>query len=146
MITKRRIIPGIALIIIIAVGAHMSVRLAAQTPAQEPFDFSNAVYAEVRDSRALAILRGQFASSDEDPDEMERTATLAPVDSNVVASGEVEIEVSGSGPRRSQEIEFEVRNLQPGGVYTFVIDGRDFATVTADNRGKAEHEREIPLP
>jgi hypothetical protein len=144
MIAKRRLMPVIGLITIV-VGSYMSVRLSGQAPTQEPFDFSNAVFAEVRDARGQAILRGQFTTSDTDPNDTERKATLTPTGIDADASGEAEIEVSRSGNTRRQEIEFEVRNLQPGGVFTFVIDGRDFATVTADNRGRAEHERDIPL-
>jgi hypothetical protein len=131
MISKRQLIPAMGLMTI-AFGTYMSVRLAAQTPSQEPFDFSNAVYAEVRENTS--------------PNEIERKATLAPTGDVATASGEAEIEVSGSGNRRRQEVEFEVRNLQPGAIYTFVIDGRHFATVTANNRGRAEHERHVPLP
>jgi hypothetical protein len=147
MVGIRRLIPGISSIVIIVVGAYMSTRLSAQTPpVQEPFDFSNAVYAEVRDDRGQAILRGQFTTSNTDATDIERKATLKPTDIDTDASGEAEIEVSGSGDTRRQEVEFEVRNLQPGAAYIFVIDGRDVATVTTDNRGWAEYERDAPLP
>ena len=39
-----------------------------------------------------------------------------------------------------QEIEFEVTNIEPGSRVTFVIDGRDIATVVADKDGVAEFE------
>jgi hypothetical protein len=39
-----------------------------------------------------------------------------------------------------------VRNLQAGGAFTFVIDGTDVATATADQRGRAEVELEIKMP
>ena len=146
MIARGLLIPAIGLTVTIAVGTYLTARLAAQTPPPDAFDFTNAVHAEVRDARGQAILRGQFMASDTDPNEIERKATLAPTGIDADASGEAEIELSTSGNRRRQEVEFNVRNLQPGGVFTFVIDGRDFATVTADNRGRAEHERDVPLP
>ena len=144
MIAKRQFIPAFVLAIFIGTGV-IGGWLVAQTPPQEAFDFSNAVHAEVRDDRGQAILRGQFVA-DTNSDDMERKATLAQTGIDADASGEAEIEISSSGDRRRQEVEFEVRNLQPGGVYSFFIDSRLFATVTADNRGRAEHERDVPLP
>jgi hypothetical protein len=144
MIAKHQLIPAFISAIFIGTGVFGGW-LVAQTPPQEAFDFSNAVHAEVRDDRGQAILRGQFVT-DGNSDDMERKATLAQTGIDADASGEAEIEISGSGNRRRQEVEFEVRNLQPGGVYSFFIDSRLFATVTADNRGRGEHERDVPLP
>lgn len=122
----------------------VSVALAQVTP-QERVEFTNAVTAEVRDAQNQVILSGQFAATD-DGDGIERKATLAPTGIDADASGEAEIEVSGRGTDREQEVEFSVSNVQPGTVLTFLIDGRAFATVTADDRGRAEHERDVPLP
>jgi hypothetical protein len=143
MTAKRRLILAM---VTIAAGAYMAVQLVAQAPWHEPFDYSNAAGAEVRDAQGQVVLRGQFSTTDADPNDTERKAMLSPTGIDADALGEAEIEVSGSATRRRQEIEFEVRNLQPGSVFTLAIDGRDFATVTTNSRGRAEHERDVPLP
>jgi hypothetical protein len=61
--------------------------------------------------------------------------------SDTDAAGEAEVETSKDTPAQ-QEIEFSIRNLEPGAVYTFVIDGQDVGTATADQRGRAELEVE----
>ena len=54
---------------------------------------------------------------------------------------------SSPSPRPStQEIEFSVRGLQAGAVFTFVIDGQEVATATADRRGRAEVEIDVRMP
>jgi hypothetical protein len=47
------------------------------------------------------------------------------------------VETSTATPSE-QEIEFSIRNVEPGLTYTFVIDGQDVGTATADRRGRAE--------
>jgi len=144
MIAKRQLIPAFVLTILVGAGL-MAGSLAAQTSPQAAFDYySNAVVAEVRDDRGQEVLKGQFTRPS-NPEE-ERKAPLAQTGIDADATGEAEIEISGSGNSRRQEVEFELRNLQPGGVFSFFIDGRLFATVTANNRGGAEHERDVPLP
>ena|SRR5688572_11852959 len=122
------------------------VLVAAQSTPQAPFDFSKAVAAEVRNDRGQVVLSGQFKAASSRPDDGERKAALVQTGIDADASGEAEIESLGSSNKRRQEIEFEVRNLEPGGVFSFFIDNRLFATVTTDNRGKAQHERDVPLP
>lgn len=111
-----------------------------------PADFSNAAVAEVKDAQGQVILRGSFALNEEADDDIERKATLAStgVDADVV--GEAEVEVAREGSPRRQEVEFSATNLQAGASYTFVIDGKVFATVAADSRGRASLERDVPMP
>jgi hypothetical protein len=136
---------SILMLAAMTVGA-MAVAPAAQgSQQQERVDFSTAATAEVRDAQNQVILSGQFVAA-ENGDDIERTAKLAPTGIDADASGEAEVEVSGTGNDREQEVEFSVTNVQPGAVLTFLIDGRTFATVTADARGRAEHERDVPLP
>ena len=144
MIAKHQLTLVMGLCLAVAIGGYMAVRGAAQ--ATEAFDYSNAGMAEVHDAQGQVVLRGQFSTTDTDPNDLERKAVLSPTGVVTDASGEAEIEVSGSGVKRRQEIEFEVQNLQPGAVFTFIIDGRGLATVTTDRRGKAEYERAVPLP
>ena len=114
------------------------IAFATLLPAAAAADLSTAVLAEVRDAQGQVVLSGTFVASEDDDGEIERKAPLAASSAGANASGEAEIE----GP----EVEFSVKGVQPGGVYTFVIDGEVFATVTADSRGRAEHESEVPLP
>jgi hypothetical protein len=121
--------------------------LDAQAPRDSAADFTKAALAEVKNASGQVVLSGKFVvETDKDDDDEERKAKLAPTPVDADAEGEAEIEVSGTGSSRRQEVEFSLSNLQPGAVYTLVIDGKVFATVTANERGRAEHERYVPLP
>ena len=91
------------------------------------------------------MLRGQFAPVEEEDDDVERKAELKPAGSDTDAAGEAEVEFAKASPK-TQEVEFSVRNLQAGAVYTFVIDGTEVATATADKDGRAEVELEVKMP
>jgi hypothetical protein len=141
---KRHVIRVGGLVAMIAVAGNMSVPLGGQaTPTTG--DFTNAVTAEVRDAQGQVVLRGQFVLADEDDDDIERQATLEPTGVDDDAAGDVEVEYSKASPAE-QEIEFSVRNLQPGATFTFVIDGTDLATATANGRGRAEVELDVWIP
>jgi hypothetical protein len=124
--------------------AYMVVQLSGQAAAATG-DFTNAATAEVRDAQGQAVLRGQFAAVEEDDDDVERKATLEPTGLDADAAGEAEVEFAKGGAVE-QEVEFSVRNLQPGAAYTFVIDGNNVATATADGRGRAEVELTVRMP
>ena len=136
---RPRILIAFAMLIVV-------VPLGAQAPPSAAADFTNAVLAEVRNAQGQVVLTGKFVVNEEDDDDIERKAPLAATTVDADATGEAEVEFSGSGNERRQEVEFSAKNLQPGGVYTFVIDGKVVATVTADSRGRAAHERDVPLP
>jgi hypothetical protein len=140
MTDKRQLIPIAGLIATIAVAMYMVAKLDAQAPALTG-NFSTAQVAEVRDSQGQVVLRGQFAAVEEDDDDMERKAALTPSGPDTVASGEAEVETSRETPSQ-QEIEFSIRNVEPGVVFTFVIDGKEVGSATADQRGRAELEVE----
>jgi hypothetical protein len=129
-----------------AAASRVDASLGAQTSQEQSADFTKAELAEVRNAQNQVILSGKFVVSDEDDDDIERKAALAPTGVDADAAGEAEVEVSKSGDKRRQEVEFSVTNVDPKGVFTFVIDGKVVATATADDRGRAEYEREIPLP
>jgi len=112
----------------------------------EPIDFSSAVAAEVRNAQGQAVLSGRFAVLDTTDEDTERKAPLTATAVDPDATGEAEVEVSGSGDDRRQEVEFNIANVEPRAVFTFVIDGRVVATATANDRGQAEMERSVPLP
>jgi hypothetical protein len=144
MNNKRQAIPIVGLLATIAAAAYMVVQLNGQERAPAG-DFTNAATAEVRDAKGQVVLRGQFAVADEQDDDIERRASLEPTGVDADAAGEAEVEFSKAAPTK-QEIEFSVRNLQAGVAFTLVIDGIDVATATADRRGRAEVEVNVPLP
>jgi hypothetical protein len=123
---------------------YMVVQLNGQT-ASPTGDFTNATRAEVRDAQGQVILSGQFQRVDEEDDDIERKATLAPTGVDADAAGEAEVEFSKAAPAQ-QEVEFSVRNVAAGAVLTFVIDGTDVATATADRRGRTEVEVDVRMP
>ena len=141
---RRQMIPAVGLVATIGAAAYMVVQLSGQTMPPTA-DFTNAAIAEVRDAQGQLVLSGQFQVADEDDDDVERTAALAPTGVDADATGEAEIEFSRNDPSE-QEIEFSVRNVSPGATFTFVIDGTDVATVTANARGRAEVELDIRMP
>ena len=128
--------------------ACMNSARGAQTSATAgpPADFSCAAVAEVKDAQGQVVLRGSFVLNEEPDDDVERKATLAPTGVDADASGEAEVEVTRDGNPRRQEVEFSMKNLAPGASYTLVIDGKVFATIAADSRGSASHERDVPMP
>jgi hypothetical protein len=141
---KRQAIAVFGLAATIAGAVYMVVQLDSQERAPEG-NFTNAATAEVRDAQGQVVLRGQFVPVDEEDDDIEKKATLQPTGVDADAAGEAEVEFAKAAPS-TQEIEFSVRNLQAGAAFTFVIDGIEVATATADRRGRAEVEVNVRLP
>jgi hypothetical protein len=141
----KQVIPIVGLIGTMGLAAYMVVQLTAQTPAAVAGDFTNAAVAEVRDAQSRTVLQGQFVAVEEDDDDNERKATLKPSGVDADASGEAEVEFAKSGTVTTQEIEFSTKGLEPGGKFTFVIDGQVIATVTADRSGNAEAELDVKM-
>jgi hypothetical protein len=144
MKNKMQVIPAVGLLCTVAVVGYMVVQLNAQSTAPSG-DLTQASIAEVRDAQGQVVLRGQFAVAEEEDDDIERKATLTQTGVDADAAGEAEVEFAKTAPT-VQEVEFAARNLQPGATFTFVIDGQDLATATADRGGKAEIELEVRLP
>ncbi len=144
MSNRRQLIPIGGLIATAAAAMYMVVQLNAQATGVTG-NFTNAAAAEVRDAQGQVVLQGQFAAADEDDDDVERKAVLKPTGIVADAAGEAEVEFAKSAPVK-QEIEFSVRGLQAGAAFTFVIDGQEVATATADRRGKAEVELDVRMP
>ena len=142
---SRRILMGSSALVVAAVVAACGSSRARATFTGETADLSGASVAEVRNAQGQVILSGRFAVSDSGQN-LERTAVLAPTSVDADARGEAEVEVTGSGDDRRQEIEFSVSNVQPGIALTFVIDARVLATAAADDRGRVDFEHEIPMP
>ena len=141
---KRQIIPIVGLLATIAAAVYMVVRLDAQERTALA-DFTAAATAEVRDAQGQVILRGAFAPVQEEDDDLERKAILAPTGIDADAAGEAEVEFSKANPQQ-QEIEFSARNLAAGAEVTFAIDGIEVATRTTDSRGRVELEMDVQRP
>lgn len=141
---KRQVISVAGLLATVAMAVYMVVQLAGQT-AGPAGDFTNAGNAEVRDAQGQTILRGQFALAEEEDDDIERKAKLEPTGVDADANGSAEVEFSKASPAQ-QEIEFSVRNVDPGAALTFVIDGQAVGEGKADDRGRAEVELDVRLP
>jgi hypothetical protein len=140
---RRQWIAASGFVATVAYAMYMVVLLGAQEPKQPVTgDFSTAAVAEVRDSQGRVVLRGQFVPIDEADDDVERKAALSAAGPDVDAVGEAEVEVTTSTPLE-QEIEFAIRNVEPGATYTFVIDDKAIGTARADQRGRAELEIDV---
>jgi plastocyanin len=144
MSDKRQWIPLGGLLATMAIVIYTVIQIHAQETGAVTGDFTNAAIAEVRDAKGQVILRGNFAPVEEADDDIERKAVLASTGVDADAKGEAEVEFAKAAPTE-QEIEFEARNLEPGSRVTFVIDGRDVATVVADKDGVAEFEGDIKM-
>jgi hypothetical protein len=144
MSDKRQMVPIAGLVATIAVAVYMVVQLHAQDTAPAG-NFTNAASAEVRDAQGQVLLHGQFVAADEDDDDVERKAVLKPTGIVSNAAGEAEVEFDKTAPAK-QEIEFSVTGLQAGAVVTFVIDGQEVGSATADKRGKADVELDVRMP
>lgn len=141
---KRQMIPAGGLLATVAAAAYMVVQLNGQA-GQPTADLTNAALAEVRNAQGQVILSGQFQLVEEDDDDVERKAGLAPTGVDADATGEAEVEFSKTAPSE-QEVEFSVQNVAAGAVLTFVIDGTQVATATADQRGRAEVDLDVRMP
>ena len=102
-------------------------------------DLSRATVVQVRDASGQVVLQGQFGVDDEN-DETEREAKLAPTGVDPDAEGKAEADVPEAGRSSAQELEVEVNKLAPNARFVVVIDGRDIAPITTDARGHADVE------
>ena len=144
MSDKRQWISIGGLVATLAIVAYTVVQLYGQDKLVPTGDFTNAAVAEVRDAQGQVLLRGHFQPVEEADDDIERKAALEPVGADRDATGEAEVEFSKATPIE-QEVEFEVKQLDPGARVTFVIDGKEVATVTVDDDGTAEFEADIEM-
>jgi hypothetical protein len=140
---RIQIIPVAGLAATLGLAAYMVTQLHAQQATVSAGDFTNAAIAEVYDGQGQVVLRGQFALSDEDDDDIERKAALRPAGADSDAAGEAEVEFAKSTPVQ-QEIEFSVRNLGAGTVVRFVIDNQVVGEATVDRRGRAKLDIDLP--
>ena len=140
----KQLIPAVGLLATVVAAGYMVVQLNGQTSTPSA-DFTNAASAEVRDAQGQIVLSGPFQVADEDDDDVERKAVLAPTGVDADATGAAEVEFSKDAPA-IQEIEFSIRNVSPNTGFTFVIDGTAVATATADRRGRAKVDLDVRIP
>jgi len=143
MKNTRQWIPAAGLAATFIAASYMVVQLSGQ-PTTPAGNFTNAALAEVRDAQGRVILNGQFKPVEEEDDDVERKATLAPTGVDADAAGEAEVEFTKATPVE-QEVEFSVQKVDPGAVLTFVIDGVEIATATADKEGRAAVELDVRM-
>jgi hypothetical protein len=106
----------------------------------EAGDLAQAAAIEVRDTGGQVVLSGRFdAGETEDDGEIERRADLRAASGS--AKGQAEIEISPrTGGGVEQELEVELEGLQAGATFTVQLDGRQVATLTTNDRGRAKVE------
>ena len=143
MMKTFRVLTIMTALAALAVASCSSTQVNGQTSTPTG-DFTNAVWAEIRDAQGQILLRGQFALVEEDDDDVERQAVLEPTGIDPDARGEAEVEFDPAAPA-VQEVEFEARNLEPGASYTVVIDGVDIATRLSNARGSLDVEVDIRM-
>ncbi len=127
-----------------AVAVAMVINLSGNQTANISGDFRNATTAEIRDAQGKVLLRGNFTSVGNDADNVERLAKLTATPDGGQASGDAELEYKTAEPN-TQEIEFEVAGVPARAILTLVLDGRDVISATADDKGRAEAEFDVPI-
>jgi hypothetical protein len=142
--TRQQWIPLTGLVATIAVALYAVVQLQGQ-PQAPTADFTKATTVQVKDAQGQIVLQGEFMAPVEEDGGLERRATLAPTGVDTDAAGEAEVEFAKTTVT-TQEVEFAVRNLQPGASFSFVIDGIDVASTTSDQRGRADVELDVRMP
>jgi len=141
---RRQMVPITGLLATVVAAAYMVVQLSGQTTTPSA-DFTNAAVADVQDPQGRVVLSGRFQVAEEQDDDVERKATLAPTGVDTDAKGKAEIEFAMEAPA-SQEVEFSIRNVSPNSAFTLLIDGIPVVTATSDGRGRAEIDVDVQMP
>ncbi len=125
------------------------VKPAGREAALELGDVSEAHVVEIRDHRGVTVLSGEFRSRVDALGNTEKDAALLDRRGRQVV-GEVELEVPATGrENRQPELEVDIMGLEPRQAYTVVVDDRDVAMFTTDDRGSIDmelQEGELPAP
>ena len=132
---------GMAVTMVVAILAV--INLSGNQVANITGDFRSVTTAEVCDAGGKVLLRGTFTTSNGGND-VERKAALTATPDGAQAKGEAEIEYSKDKPN-VQEIEFEVTGVPARAIVTLVLDGKDVISATADDKGKAKAEFDVPV-
>ena len=144
MPNPRNVLLGAVILTLAGATGYLLARFVEQGPSIQSADFRNAATAEVRTAGGQLVLRGTFMLVEEEDDDIERKAALAPTPDGEVL-GEAEVEFATEMPVE-QEVEFAARGLVAGATYILVVDGREIGSVAADGRGRIAIELDVPLP
>jgi hypothetical protein len=133
----------LALVGLLAV--FLAVGLAAARLGPLPFaatsalpDLSNAHFVEVRDAAGRTVLSGEFRERVDALGNIEKDAALVERGGRHVI-GEVEIGLPGPTAAISgQSLDIDIIELQPNAKHSIVIDDREVAALTADDRGSID--------
>ncbi|MEO5988592.1 MAG: hypothetical protein ABIU54_05435 [Candidatus Eisenbacteria bacterium] len=92
-------------------------------------DLSTAQKVEIQDTAGMVVLSGTFAN---------HKASLTGTDPSAKAEGSVDLEIDKKDNGLKQEVEASVEDLAASTSYKIVIDGKEVATFTTDDKGKKE--------
>jgi len=139
------------LAVFLAVGVAASRFGSADRPSTETLpDLSTAQLVEVRDASGRTVLSGEFREREDALGNIEKDAALVERGGRHVI-GEIEIGIPGPAAMMSgQELDIDIIELQPNTKHSIVIDDREVAALTADDRGsidvKVHSTAPIPAP
>jgi hypothetical protein len=131
---------------LIAVGTTAMKQPDSATPVAIA-SISTAEMVEIRDSRNVAVLSGEFRVRRDSLGNREFDAALRDKTGRTVI-GEVELEIPASGrENRRPELEVDIISLPPRQPFTVVIDDRVVGSFVTDDRGSIDMElQEGELP
>lgn len=95
-------------------------------------DLKSAKSIEIKDASSAVILSGQFDHKAEKDGDIDKDAKLTGAGT---VRGEADIDIDKDG---TQELEVEIRGAAANQSFTVWIDGRELATVTTNDRGRAD--------
>jgi hypothetical protein len=101
-------------------------------------DLSTAQIVEVRDASGRTVLSGEFRERVDALGNIEKDAALVERGGRHVI-GEIEIGIPGPAAMMSgQELDIDIIELRPNTKHSIVIDDREVAALTADDRGSID--------
>jgi hypothetical protein len=101
-------------------------------------DLSSAQFVEVRDASGRTVLSGEFRERVDALGNVEKDAALVERGGRHVI-GEIEIGIPGPTAMLSgQELDIDIIELRPNTKHSIVIDDREVAALTADDRGSID--------
>jgi hypothetical protein len=103
-------------------------------------DLSDATFVEVRTLDGAVVMSGELRRRVDSVGNVEKDAALlGPKQSAVVGEIEIEVPRAGSSDQR-QELEVDVISLAPHTSYQVIVNDRQAATFTTDDRGSVDVE------
>jgi len=101
-------------------------------------DLSGAQFVEVRDASGRTVLSGEFRQRGDALGNVDKDAALVERGGRHVI-GEIEIRIPGPAAMMTgQELEVDIIELRPNAKHSIVIDDREVAVLTADDRGSID--------